>query len=67
MTTGRDEIEEGENICANPACDCPITAGGDYCGDYCSSTALNPNREYVAERYQEHGAGCGCGHAECQI
>jgi len=67
MTTERDQMEEGENICRNPACDCAVPVGHDFCGDYCRSAAVDKGSGYADQHYLEHGTGCGCGHAECQV
>jgi metallothionein len=41
--------------CAHPACNCPVSKGQKYCGDYC----------HDARRTLE--LSCNCRHPECAV
>jgi hypothetical protein len=40
--------------CMHASCNCPATAGADYCSDQCMLNEDDPD------------TGCLCGHPECQ-
>ena len=67
MTTSRERIEEDGDVCQNPACNCAIPAGLEYCDEYCRFAEVKPNSDYAKEQDIERGAGCRCGHADCQL
>ncbi|MFN0122139.1 MAG: hypothetical protein ACKV2V_16725 [Blastocatellia bacterium] len=66
MTTTRESTEGGGALCLNPACNCAVPASGEYCGEYCRLAEVRADSEYARPEDIERGAGCRCGHMECQ-
>jgi len=55
-----------DSYCRNPACDCPVSAGAEYCDDYCRTDGGEVASEYCQPSDIERGSGCRCGHEGCQ-
>lgn len=67
MISEEDEMAQDKNYCGNPACDCIVPAGVEYCGEYCRAGGLDSASEYCQPQDIERGSGCRCGHEGCQI
>ena len=65
MISEEDEITADKDYCRNPACDCAVPVGAEYCDEYCRGTEVKSESEYLQPADVERGSGCRCGHAEC--
>ncbi len=66
MISEEDELALDTNYCGNPACDCSVPAGAQYCDEYCRGAKPNPDSEFCQPSDIERGSGCLCGHSGCQ-
>lgn len=66
MISEEDEIIQDKNYCHNPACDCAVPAGVEYCDEYCRVGDVDYHSEYQQPADFERGSGCRCGHEGCQ-
>ncbi len=65
MISEEDEIIADKDYCRNPACNCAVPAGVEYCDDYCRAASVKADSDYCQPPDVERGMGCRCGHAEC--
>lgn len=66
MISEEDELTQDINYCRNPACDCSVPAGVEYCDEYCQAGSTDFDSEYCQPSDIERGSGCRCGHEGCQ-
>lgn len=65
MISEEDEIIADKDYCRNPACNCIVPAGVEYCDDYCRTVAAQSDSDYCQPPDIERGLSCRCGHSEC--
>jgi hypothetical protein len=49
-----------QQMCGHAACVCPVTAGQEYCSEYCSNVA-----DQSGAMEEEMEGACGCAHPQC--